>query len=131
MAIVSLVGVADTVYLAANHYWGSEIRCLLTEGCEVVLNSKYSELNGMPLAVLGLIFYAGFFILINTYDIYQNKFLAKIMAVLGISGLSLSVALLYIQLFLLKAVCFYCLISLISSTMLSVLAIMINRRSNQ
>lgn len=129
MAIVALVGVADTIYLTANRYFGAETKCLLTEGCDVVLNSKYSEFIGIPLAVWGLVFYAGFFILINMVDIYDKRFLVGIFIVFGIVGFVSSLIFLSIQLFVLRALCFYCLMSFISSTILFILAIMFSRRS--
>jgi uncharacterized membrane protein len=128
MAVIALIGVADTVYLTANRYFGAEVKCLLTEGCEIVLSSKYSEWLGLPLAVWGLLFYAAFFILINLFDIYEERFLVRILVIFAILGFISSLVLLYVQLFLIKAVCFYCLISLISSTTLYILAIMFSRR---
>lgn len=124
MAIITLIGVADTAYLTANYYFGGEVKCLITEGCEVVLTSPYSKILSIPLAVFGLIFYAGMFIVINALDIYREKYILKVMIVGGIIGFLASLVFLYIQLFILKALCFYCLVSLATSTVLFILAIL-------
>ena len=131
MAIVTLIGVADTAYLASNYYFGGEVKCLITEGCEVVLTSPYSKILSVPLAIFGLIFYAGMFAVINALDIYQEKYMLKALIAGGIIGFSASLVFLYIQLFVLDALCFYCLISLATSTVLFILAILSLRAWNK
>ena len=122
MAIVALVGVVDTIYLTVNYYFGTGVQCLLLEGCEVVLTSQYSEILSIPLAVLGLVFYAGIFVLVNWYDIYQERYLLKWIVAAGTVGFIASLVFLHIQLFMLRALCFYCLTSLTFSTLLFLLA---------
>ena len=116
IAVAAAIGVADTVYLTADRYFGTGVQCFLLEGCEIVLKSRYSEIAGIPLAVLGLIFYIGIFVLINAFDIYRNSSLLKILKTGGVVGFVASVIFLSIQIFVLKAVCIYCLISFGSST---------------
>jgi|SRR3989344_6304681 len=125
ITVVSLVGVADTVYLAANHYSGVDVRCFLLEGCEMVLTSSYSTIIGIPLAILGVIFYSGIFILVNLIDLYGGKFLPKALVGVGIIGFVASLYFLYLQVFIIEALCIYCLISLTSLTVIFILAIMV------
>ena len=132
MAIVALIGVADTVYLTTNYYFGNEIQCLITKGCEVVLTSQYSKIFSIPLMLLGLIFYVGIFILVNTLDIYQDsRYVLKALVVGVTIGFAASLVFLYIQLFILKALCFYCLISLVSSTTLFILVAVLLKNRNK
>ena len=116
IAVVALIGIIDTAYLTANYYFGSETKCLITEGCEIVLTSQYSKILGIPLSVLGLVFYAGIFILVSMVDIYNSELILKFLIAGGVIGFGMSLVFLYIQLFLLEALCFYCLISFSSST---------------
>lgn len=123
LVLVILVGIADTAYLTINHYSGGDIKCIITEGCEVVLTSQYSKIFSIPLAVLGLAFYTGMFVIANLYDIYKEKYVLKLVTAGGAVGFVMSLMFLYLQLFVLKAFCFYCLTSLVSSTTIFVLAI--------
>lgn len=53
---IALVGITITAYLSLTHVLGQAVVCP-TQGCEVALNSTYSEIFGIPLALLGLIAY--------------------------------------------------------------------------
>lgn len=128
MFIIALIGIADTIYLTSDHYLGTGIQCLLVEGCDIVLASQYSSILGIPLALIGLIFYAGMFVLINLFDIYENKYTTMMLLAGGIVGFASSLVFLYLQIFVIKVLCIYCLTSLASSTVLFVLATILFRR---
>jgi uncharacterized membrane protein len=51
-----LVGIAIAAYLTYVHYSHTAPVCT-TGGCETVQKSKYAELGGIPVALLGLIAY--------------------------------------------------------------------------
>ena len=65
IVIFTLIGFVDTAYLTADHYFGTGVKCVLLEGCDVVLLSQYSKIFEIPLAAIGFAFYVGVFILIN------------------------------------------------------------------
>jgi uncharacterized membrane protein len=50
---VSLVGLADAVYLTVHHYTAEPVPCTVIAGCEQVLSSAYATLGGILTAVLG------------------------------------------------------------------------------
>lgn len=52
-AFVSLIGLADSVYLTVHHYTAIPVPCSIIEGCETVLTSKYAQIGGIPLAAYG------------------------------------------------------------------------------
>src|SRR3989338_413357 len=126
---VSLVGFADSVYLTVDHYFGIRVLCYLVHGCDVVLKSEYSQLFGVPLAIFGIIFYSCVFVIINLVDIYQKDKFVKLLYVIGIVGFIASIIFLYLQLFVIEALCFYCLVSLGSSTIIFILSILLYNRS--
>lgn len=131
IAVSSLVGFADALYLTANHYLGDGVRCFITSGCEKVLTSQYSSFFGIPISVFGLAFYALVFVLVNLLDIYGKDLVAKALVGLTFSGFFSSVVLLCLQLFVIRAICFYCIVSLISSTVIFILAIIIKVEINK
>src|SRR5947209_19696182 len=56
-ALLSLVGLADAIYLTVKHLTGGIVHCTLTSGCEQVLNSTYATNLGFPLAGAGALSY--------------------------------------------------------------------------
>ncbi|KKT81300.1 MAG: hypothetical protein UW79_C0022G0015 [Candidatus Yanofskybacteria bacterium GW2011_GWA2_44_9] len=128
ITIVALIGVADTVYLTADRYFGTGVQCFLLEGCEIVLKSPYSEMFSIPLSVFGLLFYGAIFILANIADIYRQRILVQLLFGAGVVGFIFSLYFLYLQLFIIKALCPYCLASLASSTVIFVSAFVLWKR---
>jgi uncharacterized membrane protein len=58
VAALALVGVAIAGYLTYVHYAGVSITCS-TGGCETVQHSRYAEIFGVPVALLGLLAFVG------------------------------------------------------------------------
>jgi uncharacterized membrane protein len=52
-AVVAVIGLGIAVYLTIVHYTGSSPVCAISHGCETVQTSRYAELAGIPVAVLG------------------------------------------------------------------------------
>jgi uncharacterized membrane protein len=61
--VVALIGFLDAVYLTANHYLGVVPPCFVVQGCEQVTTSSYSLILGIPVALLGSIYYLVIFAL--------------------------------------------------------------------
>jgi uncharacterized membrane protein len=100
-----LIGLAIAAYLTWTHYSGAEVACLRGGGCETVQKSSYSEIAGVPVAVLGLAFYAAMLVLIG-WDSEDGRFVA---AALGVVGVFFSGYLLVLQAFVIDAFCIWCL----------------------
>ena len=56
-ALLSLIGLADSIYLTVEHLTGQSLRCTIISGCSEVLNSPYSHIGNLPLAALGAVAY--------------------------------------------------------------------------
>jgi uncharacterized membrane protein len=122
--LVAFLGFLDASYLTASHYANIALPCFVVQGCEIVTTSIYSKIFGIPVAVFGVGFYLSALILMFLY--VDKKFLWIIkMAIPLITsiGLLASVWFLYVQIFLLRALCMYCLFSATFSTILFLLMI--------
>ena len=128
---VALIGIADTLYLIIKTHYGDGIQCFIVGGCEKVLTSKYSVFAGVPLTWWGLGFYVSVFLVINIFELYGSQIWIRILSWMTAAGFIISLILLCIQVFVIKALCFYCLTSLISSAALFILVIIIRRKSFQ
>src|SRR6267143_2274450 len=56
-ALLSLIGLADAIYLTVQDLTGQHLRCTIVSGCAEVLSSSYAHIGPAPLAVLGAIAY--------------------------------------------------------------------------
>jgi uncharacterized membrane protein len=103
--VVALAGVAVAGYLTWAHFADSSVLCVAGGGCEEVQESEYAEIAGIPVAILGLGAYATVLGLV-VWDSVAARLAA---ASLAFVGLLFSVYLLVLQLFVIEAVCIWCL----------------------
>ena len=102
--VVALVGVGVAGYLTAVHYGDASLVCVHGGGCETVQHSSYSELAGVPVALLGLLSYATVLALV-IWDAPSARLGA---AAIAFVGLVFSAYLLVLQLFVIDAICVWC-----------------------
>jgi uncharacterized membrane protein len=103
--MVALAGVAVAGYLTWSHYAGGSVVCPVGGGCETVQESEYAKLAGIPVAVLGLTAYVVILGLV-AWDTPVARLAA---AALSLTGLLFSLYLLVVQLFVIDAICVWCL----------------------
>ena len=102
--LVALAGVAVAGYLTWAHFADSTVLCVAGGGCETVQESEYAEIAGIPVAVLGLGAYATILALV-VWDSVGARLAAASLAFLGFL---FSLYLLVLQLFVIEAVCIWC-----------------------
>ncbi len=122
-AVVALVGVLDASYLTAEHLSGNSVRCMVVTGCDEVLQSSYATLpGGVPVAALGAVAYFTVFSL-ATLSAFgyagARRLLAPLVAVMFLATLWF----LYLQAFVIRAFCVYCLLSAAVTTALTLIVI--------
>lgn len=121
--IVSAFGFADATYLTTQHYLGLPVACSILEGCEQVTTSPYSLIFGIPIALLGSLFYLTILILSVIYlDSKKIKFLNLITKITPFGFLA-SLYFVYLQVFVIKAICLWCMGSAITSTLLFIFSL--------
>jgi uncharacterized membrane protein len=103
IGLLSLIGAGIAAYLVYTRYSGTSIFCQ-TGGCETVQSSKYSEVAGIPVAVLGLVGYAA----VLLAAAFPGPTSAALGVTFAVVGVALSAYLLYAQLVLIDAVCQWC-----------------------
>lgn len=128
-ALLSLVGLADAVYLTVQHVTGQSVRCTVTSGCSEVLSSAYAVVGGYPLAGLGAAAYFGVFSL-ATLAIFGYRSAGKLLLPLVGGMFLVSLYLVYLQAFVIRAFCQYCLLSAAVTTGLLILALLAWRKGS-
>src|SRR3990167_2289058 len=120
---LSFVGFLDASYLTAKHYLGFEIPCSILNGCEQVLSSQYATVFGMPVALFGAFYYLAVLLLIVAFLDRKNAVFLKGAVLLPIGGFLATLWFVFAQIFLLDALCFYCLVSGLLTTSLFALSV--------
>ena len=111
--VLSLVGLVDSVYLTWVKIAGAYESCIGIGRCDIVNQSRFSELWGQPVALFGALTYLGLVALLvgeKVFPRWQEMFR---MVFFGISliGVLFSAYLTYIEVAVLHAICPYCVIS--------------------
>jgi dihydroorotate dehydrogenase subfamily 2 len=111
LSFLILVGLTDSVFLTYEHYVLTSIGCPVSTwiNCLVVTTSKYSEIFGIPLALLGVIYYM--FLGSFLYFGRSNKMFRHFYIITSSFGVLFSLYLIGIQMFAIKLFCLYCLLS--------------------
>src|ERR687884_2241810 len=105
VALVSLVGVFDALYLTVEHLSGNSVRCMIVTGCDEVLQSSYAVLpGGVPVAALGALAYFTVFSL-ATLSVFGYGFARRLLAPLVALMFLATLWFLYLQAFRIHAFC--------------------------
>ena len=125
-AIVSLIGLADAIYLTVEHVTGQSVRCTIVAGCSEVLSSQYAVVAGMPLAAIGAAAYFSVFSL-ATLAAFGYRLAGTLLTVLVLGMFSVSLWLIYLQAFVIHAFCQFCLLSAAVTTVLTIIVLFARR----
>lgn len=119
-AFVSLIGLADAIYLTVEHLSGRSVRCTIIQGCSEVLSSPYASFRGVPLALIGATAYFTVFSL-ATLAAFGYKSAGKLLMFVVAGMLLVTLWLVYLQAFVIRAFCQFCLLSALVTLVLTVL----------
>lgn len=120
---VALIGLADSIYLTIHHLSGEQVPCSVTGGCETVLTSYYAEIAGIPLAAFGA---AAYFLAFSFAILaaFGNRRLWFLFGVQVSLMAAFSLWLFYLQAFVIKAFCQFCLLSAATTITLFIIALL-------
>lgn len=122
--LLAFVGIADAWYLAESALSDTALTCGIgvIDGCNVVAQSDYSYLFGIPLGIYGVLFYTLVVLFAALVLVLPRTRTILLLASTTLVGLLFSLYFLALQVFVIKALCIYCLLSVGISLVLAVLA---------
>lgn len=117
---LALGGIINSAWLAYQHRKKKPLICPFDHDCSIVTESKWSNFLGVRNEMLGILFFVFMFgaaisFLINP-ALGVKMFLP--VALLASGSVAYSIFLAYIQFFIIKDYCFYCLISALFTALL-------------
>ena len=130
---LTLVGAVDAGYLLVQTVSGKAVVCpsvpigrFNLNQCNIVLATPYAKFMGLPTAFYGLVAYL-FFAILVLYEL-TNRRLGAIKLLMYLSGLGvlISAYFIYLQFFVINALCFYCLTSATVMTLIFILSAVYN-----
>jgi uncharacterized membrane protein len=104
LIVVSAAGIAVAGYLTYIHYKPAALICTVGGGCETVQDSKYAVLVGVPIAIFGLAAWITAFVL----TLWNSDLARTLTAALALAALAFAAYLVILQLFVIDAICIWC-----------------------
>lgn len=113
LLVLAFLGIADSWYLAESAATDTPLICGpgMLEGCNAVAQSPYSKLFGIPLGVYGVLYYSLVFVVAAAAITGWLRRPSLPLFALTAFGAIASLIFVFIQVFLIKALCVYCLLS--------------------
>ena len=122
---LSILGLLVSIYMTIYKLTDNEKMCIGSGGCSVVNSSRYAEVSGIPVAVLGVGGYAAILAVLLLER--KNKFLEQngsmLFFGLSITGFLFTLWLIYVEIALIKALCPFCLTSQAAMTIIFILSV--------
>lgn len=126
-ALLALLGIADALYLTIEHVTGQSVQCTIISGCSAVLSSPYAVVAGIPLAAVGGAAYFTVFSL-AILALFGYRIAGKLLLPVVGAMFLVTLWLIYLQAFVIREFCQYCLLSALITTTLLVV-VFLSRRS--
>ena len=122
---LTVIGLLVSIYMTIYKVTNNESMCIGSSGCSEVNGSRYSEINGIPVAVLGVVGYAALLALLFLEQrpglVQQNG----TMMFFGVSlmGFLFTLYLIFVEVALIKAYCPFCLTSQAVMTIIFIISV--------
>lgn len=114
--VFSLLGLLVASFLFYEYTFSSSVICLIGTGCNVVRLSSYSSFLGVSIPILGVVFYlamAGLAV-VRPHAFFSKK-LFRLQLLGALVGVGFGIYLTFLEVFVIKAICFWCALSFIIS----------------
>jgi uncharacterized membrane protein len=105
LIVLSTIGLGVASYLTYVHYAGIKPACTAGESCTKVQTSVYSELAGVPVALIGLL---GYIAILGSLLVPESETTRFATVALTLVGFGFSAYLTYRELFSIHAICEWC-----------------------
>lgn len=129
--VFSLLGLFVAGFLLYEYSLNGPILCPTGRGCDIVKASPYSSFLGISIPLIGAAYYLAMAALsvIHSHQL-PHKLVRKLQLLAASSAVAFGVYLTYLEAFVIKAYCFWCVSSFIISVVLF-LAILVSKKETR
>jgi len=115
LIVLSIIGLLDSVYLTYIKLANATASCAGIGDCDAVNSSSYAEIAGIPIALLGAGAFLAMFLLVflekrSDFWLEQGPLFVFMLSLIGVLY---SAYLTYVEIWVLNAICPYCVLSAI------------------
>jgi uncharacterized membrane protein len=121
-----IIGLLVSIYMTIYKLTENNSMCLGSGDCATVNASRYAEVNGIPVAVIGVLGYTAILslhILEKRGGRYFEENAALLIFGLALTGFLFTLWLVYVEFALIKALCPFCLTSQAAMTLIFMIAV--------
>jgi uncharacterized membrane protein len=105
---LALIGLVISAYLLSVRLAGELPACPITGGCETVQQSEYSAIAGIPVAAMGLVYSIVLIVATAIWWRLGDRRAIYVAYGLGLIGTLMVAYLTYLELFVIHAICVWC-----------------------
>jgi len=120
-----IIGLLVSIYMTIYKVTSNDSMCLGSGDCSTVNASRYSEVNGIPVAAIGILGYLailGVLVFENRNSFFKQNGTLLIFG-MSLTGFIFTIWLIYVEIALLQAICPFCVTSQVAMTLIFILAV--------
>ncbi|MEW6029983.1 MAG: vitamin K epoxide reductase family protein [Chloroflexota bacterium] len=120
-----IVGLLVSIYMTVYKLTSNDAMCLGSGDCSTVNASRYSEVYGIPVAVLGIVGYTAILVVhfLENRGAFFKQNAALLIFGMALTGFLFTVYLIYVEIALIKALCPFCIASQVTMTIVFVISL--------
>ena len=125
LLVLVVIGLLVSIYMTIYKYTGNDGMCVGSGDCKTVNASRYSEIYGIPVALVGVGGYASILamLLLEKRYAFLRKNASMILFGFATLGFMFTLYLVYVEVTLLKAYCPFCVASQTTMTLIFILSV--------
>ncbi len=124
--VLTTLGLLVSIYMTIYKLTSNNAMCLGSGDCSSVNASPYSEIYGIPVAFVGFLGYGAILAILLLQDSF-GKFISEnsTLAIFGlvVTGFAFTIYLVFLELYVIKAICPFCVTSQVTMTILFITTI--------
>ena len=120
-----ILGLLVSIYMTIFKITSNENMCIGSKDCSVVNASRYSEINNIPVAVIGIGGYSALLaiLLLERRPGFIRQNATMLFFALSLIGFFFTVYLIFVEIVLIKAYCPFCITSQVAMTLIFILSV--------
>jgi uncharacterized membrane protein len=125
LLVLVVIGLLVSIYMTIYKFTQNDAMCIGSGDCKTVNASRFSEIYGIPVSVVGMAGYAAILamLLLEKRVEFLRKNVSMILFAFALMGFMFTLYLVYVEVAILKAYCPFCVTSQVTMTLIFILSV--------